>query len=335
MEQKIRYAWPDYVKFISIFLVILFHTPPHMEILDEKILVNLRIPAFFFISGYLYNVAKFNNFWHFFRHRGKQLLVPYVTFFVLFYILWLIEYKVWGTQGQVVNVYQPIIEFIKGEPLLVLPTFWFVACLFSMQVIYYFLQWALPSKWVFPVCILLSFTAYFIGWTNYWNICNALFFIPFFAFGNCFKEHISNISFSNKKRTILLIFFALVSIAVMVWSICIENRGVMNIVKVMCGLMVIPAYICITKLLAGKYGRRRFIEFVAVNGVFFFAFQNEFIEFFRVILDKLFFQGIMFEYIWIKPLVAIVVLIIIFPVAWIVTRYMPWMVGKGKFFDKI
>ena len=52
---KERQPWLDYVRFFSIFLVILFHTPPRMPMFDDAVILNLRIPVFFCISGFLYS----------------------------------------------------------------------------------------------------------------------------------------------------------------------------------------------------------------------------------------------------------------------------------------
>ncbi|MEG2151037.1 MAG: acyltransferase family protein, partial [Bacteroidaceae bacterium] len=53
--EKERYDWIDYAKFISIFLVISFHTPPHVTGYIGELIRQLRMPAFFLISGFLFN----------------------------------------------------------------------------------------------------------------------------------------------------------------------------------------------------------------------------------------------------------------------------------------
>ena len=37
-----RQAWLDYVRFFSIFLVIVFHTPPRLALFDDAVILNLR-----------------------------------------------------------------------------------------------------------------------------------------------------------------------------------------------------------------------------------------------------------------------------------------------------
>lgn len=87
---KQRQAWLDYVRFFSIFLVIVFHTPPRLPLLDNAVVLNLRVPVFFCISGFLYSIDRWSSFKQYALHRSKQIVVPYVTFFLIFYTLWLV-----------------------------------------------------------------------------------------------------------------------------------------------------------------------------------------------------------------------------------------------------
>ncbi|MDY3734442.1 MAG: acyltransferase family protein, partial [Sodaliphilus sp.] len=64
-----RQAWLDYVRFFSIFLVIVFHTPPRLELFDDAVILNLRVPVFFCISGFLYSFDRWPRFTTYLRHR--------------------------------------------------------------------------------------------------------------------------------------------------------------------------------------------------------------------------------------------------------------------------
>ena len=271
--KKERIPWLDYVRFFSIFLVILFHTPPQTPILDGKIIINLRIPLFFCISGYLFNIAKYSTFGQFFKHRGKQILVPYVTFFVVFYVLWLLVGAKLGDAN--VEWWQPMVDFVKGEPHTVLGTFWYLSCLLVMQVLYYFMQRWLPSQWVFPASIMLSVAAINCPIENYWHVWNAMVYMPFYAFGNSFKKYIAGVEFSSSRRTIVLVALGIVSLVVMALSIYIEEKNSMNVIKIACGVMVIPTYIAIAKWLAARYGRNRVIQLVVMNGTVYLACRSD------------------------------------------------------------
>ena len=82
-----RQAWLDYIKFIAMFLVVAYHTPPRCECdghVHELALFNMGAPVFFFAAGYLFNIAKQKNFLNFLLHRARQILVPYTSFFIIF-----------------------------------------------------------------------------------------------------------------------------------------------------------------------------------------------------------------------------------------------------------
>ena len=85
---KIRYAWVDYAKFFSIFLVVSYHIPHRADGYVGELLSLLRMPAFFMIAGFLFNTNKFHSLSYFLKHRSIQLLIPYISFFTFFYISW-------------------------------------------------------------------------------------------------------------------------------------------------------------------------------------------------------------------------------------------------------
>ena len=86
---KIRYAWVDYAKFFSIFLVVSYHIPHRADGYVGELLSLLRMPAFFMIAGFLFNTNKFHSLSYFLKHRSIQLLIPYISFFLYFMVtLW-------------------------------------------------------------------------------------------------------------------------------------------------------------------------------------------------------------------------------------------------------
>ena len=89
---SIHYTWIDYVKFLSIFLVVFYHCPPPFTHIPHLSLSLLRIPCFFFISGLLFRFEKYPSFLKFVKRRSKQLLVPYFCFFCYFLRI-LVDYR--------------------------------------------------------------------------------------------------------------------------------------------------------------------------------------------------------------------------------------------------
>lgn len=46
-----RKAWPDYLKFIAMFLVVVYHTPPRYDTAHEVALFNMGAPVFFLLRA--------------------------------------------------------------------------------------------------------------------------------------------------------------------------------------------------------------------------------------------------------------------------------------------
>ncbi len=345
---KERQPWLDYVRFFSIFLVILFHTPPRMPMFDDAVILNLRIPVFFCISGFLYSFDKWSGFKQYARHRAKQILIPYFTFFILFYALWLlIGRRIGGVEDQRADVLLPVWEFFLGDPKIVLKPFWYIACLFTMQIIYYGVERLVPRKWVFTACMALSFLAFcvleitpqnsvFTHWWRPWNLGNALLFLPFYALGNSFKPLLSQLSFANAKTTILYATLGAISMIAMVKIAHIQEGDypLYSLLRVPAGLMVIPVYFGLAKWLSQRYGKVNVIQFVVISGTVYLGMQNYCISIAKLLLNKFLYDGVIDDHAWLKFVIALLVMVAIYPFAWLIDRYCPWFIGKGKLLDK-
>lgn len=345
---KERQAWLDYVRFFSIFLVILFHTPPRLPLFDDAVILNLRIPVFFCISGFLYSFDKWRGFKHYARHRAKQIIVPYVTFFIVFYLLWIfVGRRIGGEEDRNADILLPLWEFLLGDPKIVVSTFWYIACLFTMQLIYYGVERLVARRWVFTGCMALAVTAYFLleitpadsffaYWWRLWNVGNALLYLPFYALGNSFKPLLTKMSFSSAKPVALYAGLAAISMVFMVKiaPIQADDNALYTLLRIPAGFMVIPAYFGIAKWLSHRYGRKHIIEFVVVSGTVYLGLQNYFIGIIKILFGHFFYPAMIDDHAWLKAVIALVVMVAIYPCAWFIDRYCPWFIGKGKFFDK-
>ena len=103
---------------------------------------SFHIPVFFILSGYLYNPEKFVTCGNFIKRKFKGLIIPYLIFGILTYLYWLlIESRFRGANlsaGQQLlglfygSRYKDFLEF--NGPL------WFIPCLFSMEVLFFFIE---------------------------------------------------------------------------------------------------------------------------------------------------------------------------------------------------
>ena len=52
-----------------------------------------------------------------------------------------------------------------------------------------------------------------------------------------------------------------------------------------------------------------------------------------MVLNRVFYDGVLLDHIWLKFVIAVAVMIAIYPIAWAIDRYAPWLIGKGKNFE--
>ena len=327
-----RQAWLDYIKFIAMALVVLYHTPPRYDNAHEAALFNMGAPVFFFAAGYLFNIAKQKNFLTFLSHRARQILVPYTTFFIIFYALWLtVGRRMAGPEEQAIEVLTPLWQFVQGTPDVVLGPFWFLAALFTMQVIYYPIRRYLSGYWPLVVALLLSLGLLVmpdVPWFRYWNLDKAFLYMPIYAFGNCCRPLVDKFSFSTSGRSLLWIVLALAGLGFLIVAPLNIDRAVAYVLATEAVLLALPFYTAVCRWLEDRYGASRVAQTVAVTGITYLALQNYLIGIIKMVVAKFVGPAMLDESILFKVVIAIVVMAVLYPLALIVERYFPFLLGK-------
>jgi len=146
--QKNRIAWIDTARGISIALVVLGHT-----ILPHPWLVyvfSFHMPLFFFLSGYLFNPQRHPDWWQFLKKKALTLLLPYLIFYLLNYIYWILRFNPQ-------DYWEPIRTMLVSTDAIHAPfiPLWFLTCLFVLEIYFYFLQKFLPSFYLL-IAVLAS-----------------------------------------------------------------------------------------------------------------------------------------------------------------------------------
>ena len=156
-----RYNWVDWVKSITIFLVILGHMP--MDSIVTPIIYSFHMPLFMLISGYLYkpqNSAKKELI-----KNLKTLIVPYFIYQLIFYPYWIArEHLAFHHPFNLYNsVIEPIVRIIQTDPI-DLPT-WFLFCLFLIKTYVYIIQKSrsFSQYLIITSCILSIFICYLLN----------------------------------------------------------------------------------------------------------------------------------------------------------------------------
>lgn len=342
MREMKRQAWLDYMKFIAMSLVVFHHTPPRYDPTHEVGLIYVGMPMFFFASGYLFKISKQQDFWTFLRHRARKILIPYTTFFIVFYALWLIiGRRMAGPEEMKIDTLTPLWQFIQGRPDVVVAPFWFLATMFTLQLIYYPIRRYLSGYWPLVVSILLCLSLLIlpdVDWLHYWNFDRALLYMPLYAFGDCCKDMVDRFSFSNAGTLssvphpiplVLMLICAVVGMAFLIISpVSGMNAGLAYVLAPEAAILFIPLYVALCKWLEVRFGPSRVARNVAVTGITFLGLQNYLIGIFKMLVSKFVGPDAMDETILWKFAIALLVMVILYPLALFIDRYLPWMLGN-------
>jgi fucose 4-O-acetylase-like acetyltransferase len=335
MKLQKRELWIDYAKFISIFLVVVFHTNPHLDGHLFNFLKLLRMPAFFMIAGLLFNINKWKSFTEFFKHRFERLIIPYFWFSLVFYILWLlIGRNMVGEAELAINPITPIKEFVLGSPSVVLAPYWFITCLFTIQILYYFLRKYIKSN---ALIIIVSIACYW-GLIYFdlkdlpWCIDRAFLFLPFYAYANILKEHLQIILFKKKKSATLLACLSL--IIIFLTNRLVLSQYINHILYILSGFCIIPIYVIFCKFLASKVKISyisNIIKYIGENNIITLALQNYIIGFVKIFGIACFSTNLLTtNHYTINIIIAITTILVSMSVAIAINKYAPFIIGKRR-----
>lgn len=187
MEQSSREAWADYAKVILIYMVTLVHVPV-CEPLYTTIYTFL-IPAFFFVSGYFFSYDRHPLYLPFLRRRLKSLMLPYVSLALLAYVFWLLVGRHYGDDAAAgVAWWRPLVAILFGEGkgMAQAVPLWFVMALFVCENLFWFIGRCIRHDGF--VLLVVLFAA---GWVNSsfgvkhlpFELNAALACMPFYLFG--------------------------------------------------------------------------------------------------------------------------------------------------------
>ena len=135
-----RINWLDTFRGIMIILVVLNHESlahPHVN----DIFTVSRMPAFFFISGFLLS-DRYTEIKSFFTKRFRQLIIPYFIFYFMNYLLWLI---IFGGLGQdkispIISMLNGCVNNASGTANITAGPLWFITTLFVAEIYMFYIK---------------------------------------------------------------------------------------------------------------------------------------------------------------------------------------------------
>jgi len=201
---KKRLDWIDIAKGYGIILVIFAHLNNWTF---NNYIYSFHLPLFFFLSGYVFKSN--DNFLDFILKKTKGLIVPYFLLGIPT-VIFTSLYNLKGVGGLKYYSLQLLIQKRQF-------TIWFLACLFILNILFYFVEKYLKKDIYIVVasivCVIFGLYYYQNGGKELpWNFDVCFTAMPFFAAGFIFKrksEKIDKIIKSNNYLLYIIVFTVL------------------------------------------------------------------------------------------------------------------------------
>ncbi len=349
-----RIEWIDSYKGILILLILILHVLYYTDYKGlgyNRFLVypftDMRMPAFFFISGFLLS-KKYNDFPYFFKHRVRQIVIPYFIFFLINYLFWIFITRD-GDQSSL-SLIDPFLGMIKGKlektpegSLTLLTAFplWFVTTLFIAEM--YFFAVKKVSRNNMQLLLILAILA-LVGFSlssllnryeirPWWNIDIAITATVFYGLGYFVKTNnlISKINIANSSLKILIIILlsAISALASLYTGSSIGagkfGNPIFYYIGAFSGILALIFFVQFALI-----GKNSFLEYLGRNAYYILALQMIAIYFTSFILEeiiKVSSETYTHSLPW-SLFYFVLLLLILFIIIKMFDRFMPFILGR-------
>lgn len=206
-----RIHYLDVLKGIGIVFVVFAHA--NSSLYGGGYLYSFHMVLFFFISGLLMNPGKYATMKGFLESRVKQLYIPFVVFYLLRYLYWLVVER--SMRSIVVSPVDGFLGLFWGTDNMhwIYPgdVLWFVIGLFALEVVFYAIIKLTESTWLRGgILALLTGIGLLLAENKLYilpfSLNNVLPVIPFFTAGYLLRKPLreSNVLYDAKKGWLLL-----------------------------------------------------------------------------------------------------------------------------------
>ena len=233
MNPSTRIAWVDHAKAFGILLVVLGHTAG-LPTFAMNLIYSFHMPLFFFLSGYLLKESHLQlNLAGFLKRLWRALLLPYVCFWALSYLYWLVTHQLVLDPSKYIGL--TFIGLLAGllhgtgdleHTLYIINVdLWFFTCLFVTSLMFYCLHRWGRSR-LLPACLVLlgvigPLLPGLLGQRLPWNIDLAGAALVFYGIG-----HLLNTS--RLPARIALLWGILVGLPAWIGMVWLNGRVDMN-----------------------------------------------------------------------------------------------------------
>ncbi len=159
MDKSKRLSYIDMAKGIAIILVVAGHSTL-MGKGPLTFITSFHMPLFFIISGLLfyYKNTKSEDFKSFARKRFFGMMVPYISFSVIYLIFYYLQLK----SSELITPEYIHDAYLQTFSLYGISVLWFLPAIFFGEIIFYFLIKKLPGKIAAPIIIVCAFIPTFL-----------------------------------------------------------------------------------------------------------------------------------------------------------------------------
>ncbi|WP_410082562.1 acyltransferase family protein [Barnesiella intestinihominis] len=337
-----RILWIDYAKSICIYLVLLGHAHASQPVTD--FIYTFHMPLFFFLSGCLFSFEKHPNFKEFAIKRFKGLMVPYLWINLITYLFWLFAGRNFGEDATISTTwYSPIIGILLGysKQMIHNTPMWFFICLYFLEIFYYLLFKPLQKKSKsIKISVLIVIAV--IGYINYaynpytlpFCLGTAIVGMVLYGIGNLI---VHNIQITKIKLLHIILVFLTMGIVIFIAHengyIIMATNNYNNYILFFIGSF---AGICMINLssnfLSLKPVFQNIIIYISKNTLIINSFHLLTFSFLKGIMVFIFHIPVETLYGKIVPNIvfALVSLFSCLPIAYIINKHFPFIIGKKR-----
>ena len=340
-----RIEWADIVKYICIMFVIMAHSETNTELL-HSFYTPFILNGFLFVSGYCYKNG--NDFSLLLRKKTEQLFIPWLIWGLIKVCSQGI-YSVFGTVSHELSFGERIKRLLLQIRGLDDPV-WFVAMMFISFIPFFFLIRSYEAsrnkkkyKWLLLVLhiIGLIYSAYmpsFSYGTNAlpWHIeyLPVSLFVMFlgYEYRNCYEQILK-----EKEDGLFPVFTVLFLVTVCVSYFCSFPAPVDIFFQTIERLVGIAEIVLVSKRIKAN----RYILFVGQNTLIYFP-MHIYVDkiadvFLRKVIPNAYTVILNHEFLstGITILTAFAVSVLLIVPAKFISRYLPFMAGKGKLLQRV
>lgn len=332
-----RLNWIDMAKGFAMILVMFGHAPFSSSIQAE--IYTFHLPLFFFMSGYLFSNAKYNNFAAFFKKRFITIGIPYFCFSFIEYIYFFL-FNNKQNVSPLKSLIGTIIPLRFNNGTSHNGTLWFIVCLFMAELIFFLIvKYTKNDKKKIIVClvgsaIIACLYNIYIKKPLPWSIDVSFFAVVFYGIGYLIK------GIENKVSKLVsikyLIIFLIANVLLGHLNIRYLNAGIdmsasrygnyfLFFTSAFCGIM---ASLIFCRLIP----KSRTLIYVGINSIIFMAFHQMILY---PIIDKIithvnFFTSQKSYIVTLNGIIHVgITMLVMIPIIYVINNYMPFILGKG------